>query len=235
LCNKKTKNKSGSGPDLRRCFDERKEDAKAAKKKMILLVALLASVSGVAGKGFSLDTYSAMVSSTYGTVKSAGVLSMVPDPNTDDAQPIVALNLSTSNMILVGGVRSYVGGVAQLPYSFSQGDRRLDLFDFTRGGWPSQPSTVVTKSGSITTYTSNCSIATGCSYLYGAYLQLATYPGSTVALNVNSRRNIPLSINITIPALRSSTRGRLTSLTTTRPPTSSTTRSTRSAPTTIRL
>jgi hypothetical protein len=165
---------------------------------------------------------------------------MVPDPNTDDAQPIIALNVSTGTttlpMILVGGVRSYVGGVAQLPYSYSQGDRRLDLFDFSRGGWPSLPSTVVAKSGSITTYTSNCSISTGCSYLYG-YVQLASYPGSTVTLSVNSRKNIPLFINVTVGTggFFSTTSGPLSSLTTMPPPISPTTRSTRSAPISIPL
>jgi hypothetical protein len=108
-------------------------------------------------------------------IYGVGVVSMVPDPKTADAQPIIALNMSADTTdvptILVGGIRSYAGGVAQLPKRYYPGDRRLDMFDFSRGGWPSLPSTVVAKSGSITTYTSNCSIFTGC--LYG-FVKLAS-------------------------------------------------------------
>jgi hypothetical protein len=120
---------------------------------------------------------------------------MVPDPNTDDAQPIVVVN--ASNNIMVGGTRSYVGGAAILPYSLFQGDRRLDMFDFSRGGWPSKKSTVVNKAGSITTYSSNCTISTGCAYLYSSSLNIIYQPGTTITLSVNSRRNIPLYLNVT--------------------------------------
>lgn len=44
----------------------------------------------------------------------APVVSVLPDPTTEDLQRIVALNLTaTSNITLVGGIRSYVDGVAE--------------------------------------------------------------------------------------------------------------------------
>lgn len=158
-------------------------------------------LSGVSGRGFSLNAYSAVVSVVSGSSLTAtGVVSMVPDPNTGQEQPIVALNMSAPlNAIMVGGLRSYVGGMAQLPLSAFSGDRSLDLFDFSRGGWPSLRSTVVAKQGSITLYSANCSISTGCLYPYGFNLVLATDAGSNITLVVDSRRNVPLSINITLP------------------------------------
>lgn len=131
----------------------------------------------------------------YGSTKSTVTVSMVPDAATGDLQPIIAMN--TTRNILIGGTRSYVGGVATLPYYLAPGDRRLDLFDFSRGGWPSKKSTVVGKSGSITTYTSNCTVSTGCSYVSGGLLNgFSSFVGATVTLSVDSRQNIPLYINM---------------------------------------
>jgi hypothetical protein len=159
---------------------------------MIFTLIMLTLANGVGGRGFVLKTYSAVVSSPSGWMAT---VSVVPDPNTGDLQPIIAMNV-TPSPIYVGGSRSYAGGVATLPYSFTQGDRRLDLFDFSRGGWPSKKSTVVSKSGSLTTYTSNCTISTGCSYLYSGGLSSVYGANAYVTLVVNSRRNIPLYINI---------------------------------------
>jgi hypothetical protein len=163
------------------------------------IVALAAAISGVVGGGFSLTTYSSVMTGMYGTAKSTVTVSMVPDGTTGDLQPIIAMN--TTRNILIGGTRSFVGGVATLPYYNAPGDRRLDLFDFSRGGWPSKKSTVVGKSGSITTYTSNCTVSTGCSYVSsGALVWFSAYIGATVTLSVDSRQNIPLYINISSPS-----------------------------------
>jgi hypothetical protein len=59
--------------------------------------------------------------------------------------------------------------------------------------------TVVGKSGSITTYTSNCTLSTGCSYLTSGG-SLRTQIGGTVTLSVDSRQNIPLYINFSSPS-----------------------------------
>jgi hypothetical protein len=169
---------------------------------MTLGIALAFLLSGVAGRGFSLKSYSAVVSAVPSLgAKSTGVVSMVPDPTTGILQPIVALNLTMAaggSITCVGGLRSYVGGVMQVPgYGYNAGDRRLDLFDFSQGGWPSLPTTSVSKSGPITTYTSNCSATTGCSLVNGGQVIRFWQPGVTVALNVNAQRSIPISINIT--------------------------------------
>jgi hypothetical protein len=161
----------------------------------VILCAL--AMSGVVGR-FVADSYSALVSFSYISQTGSGVVSMVPDPVTGDLQPIVALNvtLSLGSHVMVGGLRSFVGGVAWLARGNYPGDRRLDLFDFSRGGWPSLPSTAVTKQGSMTAYTANCVADTDCSYVFTA--QPIVYAGSTVTLYVNSQ-NVPISINISAP------------------------------------
>lgn len=128
---------------------------------------------------FGFHSYSACLifNQSDGFVGS-GVVSLSPDPQTGDAQPRIALNVTalgaTVSHWAIGGIRSVVGGVATLPsIYYSAGDLRLEAFDFTSAGWMSVAQTSVDSTGTIT-FSANCSRLFWCPWITRATLDATT-------------------------------------------------------------
>jgi hypothetical protein len=128
---------------------------------------------------------------------------MVPDPVTGIEQPIIVVNSSSYNY--VGGIHSYVGGVATVGSSSQffmsgtgPGDRYLEQFDLSSKGWLTWPSTNVSKTAQGTVvYSRNCTRTFWCAYpSSGQILSSDGYNRGFIALEVD-RRGSPLFMNVT--------------------------------------
>jgi hypothetical protein len=116
---------------------------------------------------------------------------MVPDPVTGIEQPIIVVNSSSYNY--VGGIHSYVGGVAT-GRSLGPGYRFLEQFDLSSKGWLTWPSTNVSKTmqGTVV-YSRNCTRTFWCAYPSSGQITYS-YSGF-IALEVD-RRGSPLFMNV---------------------------------------
>jgi hypothetical protein len=159
---------------------------------MLLLVSLI-SVGFVLARVTTFREYSAVMTDVTGTYQY--VASMVPDPVTGIEQPIIVVNSSSNNY--VGGIHSYVGGVATVGISGSQslgaGYRYLEQFDLSSKGWLSWPSTNVSKTAQGTVYSRNCTRTFWCAYPSSSKVSYTNY--GFVALEVD-RRGSPLFMNM---------------------------------------
>jgi hypothetical protein len=162
---------------------------------MLLLVSLI-SVGFVLARVTTFREYSAVMTDVTGTYQY--VASMVPDPVTGVEQPIIVVNSSSYNY--VGGIHSYVGGVATVyPTNggiLSSGSRLLEIFDLSSKGWLTWPSTNVSKTAQGTVvYSRNCTRTFWCAYPSSG--QVSSTNNGFVALEVD-RRGSPLFMNVSI-------------------------------------
>jgi hypothetical protein len=162
---------------------------------MLLLVSLI-SVGFVLARVTTFREYSAVMTDVTGTYQY--VASMVPDPVTGIEQPIIVVNSSSNNY--VGGIHSYVGGVATVggSQSLGPGQRYLEQFDLSSKGWLTWPSTNVSKTAQGTVvYSRNCTRTFWCAYPSSGQVSYTYYPQYSVALEVD-RRGSPLFMNVSI-------------------------------------
>jgi hypothetical protein len=160
---------------------------------MLLLFSLI-STGFVLARVTTFREYSAVMTDVTGTYQY--VASMVPDPVTGIEQPIIVVNTSTYNY--VGGIHSYVGGVAIVGSSYVNlraGHRYLEQFDLSSKGWLTWPSTTVSKTAQGTVvYSRNCTRTFWCAYPSSGQISSLNY-GYVVALEVD-RRGSPLFMNV---------------------------------------
>jgi hypothetical protein len=146
----------------------------------------------------TFNEFSAVLTGPTGTHQY--IASLLPDPVTGNEQPIKTLN--SSLFTFVGGISSYVGGVA-LVYptnggGLTSGSRVLETFDLSSKGWLTWPSTTVTKTAQGTVaYSRNCTSTFPCAYPSAGTIQ-ATYGMGTVTLEVD-RRGTPQFMNVSYP------------------------------------
>jgi hypothetical protein len=108
------------------------------------------------------------------------------------------VNTSISNY--VGGIHSYVGGIAYVGVGSGRsqlgaGHRYLEQFDLSSKGWLTWPSTTVSKTAQGTVvYSRNCTSMFWCAYPSSGQISPLNY-GYVVALEVD-RRGSPLFMNV---------------------------------------